>query len=84
MIDMLGNEVKVGDKVIYSERFSKKLVLGYFTKEIGPRKGVVDRNLDGLKRFIEVNSALDWPEDRYYNSYFGEKVVIPSQIFKVE
>lgn len=84
MIDMLGNEVKVGDKVIYSERFSKKLVLGYFTKEIGPKKGVVDRNPDGLKRYIEVNSTPDWPEDRCYNSYTGEKIVIPGQIFKVE
>lgn len=87
MIDMLGNEVKVGDKVIYVSRSSKKLELGFLTKEIGPKKGIVDNNPDGLRRFIERFTGPGkyyHTEDEAYNSYVGNRTVISSQIFKVE
>ena len=94
MVDMVGNNVNLGDKVIYSSRSSKKLVIGYLLKILGPKKGVVDKNPDGLKIWIqsqeERNKRMEeiHPGDSSWQvdparSYCGDKIVTSDQIFKI-
>lgn len=49
MVDMVGNNVNLGDKVIYCSRSSKKLVIGYLLKILGPKKALLIKTLMDLR-----------------------------------
>lgn len=94
MVDMVGNNVNLGDKVIYCSRSSKKLVIGYLLQILGPRKGVVDTNPDGLNIWIRAQEERSKRMEEKYpgessflvdpiKSFCGDKIVTSDQIFKI-
>ena len=87
MVDMTGIEVNINDKVIYVSASSKELKMGYLISEIVPRKGIVDSTkfedyVESWRRFYE-KEGREYTEEELFECRFGDKVVIPKQIYKV-
>ena len=87
MIDMIGQEVNINDKVIYVSRSSKELSIGYLIREIGPKKGIVHSTkledyINCWKKYYEKKN-IAYSEDELYECKFGDKTVVSKQIYKL-
>jgi hypothetical protein len=87
MIDMIGQEVYIDDKVIYTSTLSKELKIGYLIREIGPRKGIVYSK--PLREYIKTwkdyydKKGISYTEEDLLECKFGDKTVISKQIYKI-